>query len=150
MHRHRDLKFVICHLQNVAKKNKGYVKQGGSMFLSFNDFIKASMQNGAIYAVRKSKESTTESNQLSFDESEVNDLGYKFLNELNRIDDAIEIFQFNVSLFPNSSNAYDSLGEAYFIKGDEQGARDNYRKSLELNSANKNAQHMLRQLRFTH
>jgi tetratricopeptide (TPR) repeat protein len=120
------------------------------MFLTFNEFIQASMQNGAVYAIRKLKENPTGPNQLAFEESEVNDLGYKFLNELDRIDDAIEIFKFNISLFPKSSNVYDSLGEAYFIKGDQQEARENYKKSLELNPANKNAQHMLRQLRFTH
>ena len=120
------------------------------MLLSFDEFVQASVQNGAIYAIHKTRENKFDSNSLCFEESEMNDLGYKFMNELNRIDDAIEIFKFNISLFPNSSNTYDSLGEAYFIKGNQEKALENYRKSLELNSTNKNAQQMLRQLRFMH
>ncbi len=118
--------------------------------MSFDEFMQASMQNGAIYAIRKTKENQADPAKINFNESEVNDLGYQFMNEMNRIDDAIEIFKFNLSLYPRSANAYDSLGEAYFIKGDQEGALDNYRKSLELNPTNKNAQHMLRQLRFMH
>jgi tetratricopeptide (TPR) repeat protein len=120
------------------------------VLLSFDEFENASIRNGAIYAIRKSRDGEPDSKRIYFDESEVNDLGYKFMNELNRIDDALEIFKFNVSLFPKSANTYDSLGEAFFIKGDQEGALENYRKSLELNPANKNAQHMLRQLRFMH
>jgi tetratricopeptide (TPR) repeat protein len=120
------------------------------MLSSFDEFVTASLQNGALYAIRKTREKSTNPNPVSFKESEVNELGYKFMNELDLIDDAIEIFKFNVSLFPKSANTYDSLGEAYFIKGNQEGALENYRKSLEFNPANKNAQHMLRQLRYMH
>ena len=95
------------------------------MSLFFEEFIKSTMQNGINGAIRRARESQ----KSQYDESEINDLGYHFLNELNRIDDAIEIFKFNIDLFPQSANAYDSLGEAYFVKGSSEDAIENYRKS---------------------
>ena len=45
--------------------------------------------------------------------------------------------------FHNSSNAYDSYGEALMIQGQKEEAIVNYQKSLELNPANLNAVDML-------
>jgi len=81
------------------------------------------------------------------DENELNNLGYQLLNE-NRIDDAIKIFELLVSEFPNSSNSYDSLGEAYFTKGNAELALKNYKKSLELNPKNKNAEKFIINIEF--
>ncbi len=41
-------------------------------------------------------------------------------------DKAIEIFRFNVALFPGSPNVYDSLGEAYMLNGEFEPARENF------------------------
>ena len=120
------------------------------MAFTFSEFRDASFTKGVSYAIVRAKKSTSEHVPVSFKESEINDLGYHFLNELNRVGDAIEIFKFNVSLYPGSPNTYDSLGEAYFIKGNLSEASKNYKKSLELNPQNNNARHMLRQIRFTH
>lgn len=79
-------------------------------------------------------------------EGQVNKLGYWLLGK-NRIKDAVEVFKINVEDFPNSSNAYDSLGEAYMINGDKELSIKNYQKSVELNPANTNALEMLRKLR---
>jgi cytochrome c-type biogenesis protein CcmH/NrfG len=51
-----------------------------------------------------------------------------------------------VQVFPSSSNAYDSLGEAYTKAGQKQLAIDSYKKSLELNPANDNAKEKLKML----
>lgn len=48
----------------------------------------------------------------NFDESELNQLGY-LLVRANKFEDAVRIFQLNVEAYPRSSNAYDSLAEAY-------------------------------------
>jgi hypothetical protein len=40
------------------------------------------------------------------------------------------IFKLNVEAFPQSSDVYDSLGEAYMINGDKELAVKNYEKSL--------------------
>jgi tetratricopeptide (TPR) repeat protein len=78
-------------------------------------------------------------------ETEINRLGYVFLR-MAKHNIAIEVFVLNAELFPESANAYDSLGEAYMASGDEELAAANYRKSLELNPANRNAEEMLKRL----
>lgn len=80
-----------------------------------------------------------------FAETELNNLGYQLLG-MKKIKEAIEIFKLNVDVFPESSNVYDSLGEAYMINGDKELAIKNYEKSLELNPDNKNAIEMLKKL----
>ena len=120
------------------------------MALTFAEFKAASFKNGALYAIVRARKKCAGAGSICFKESEINELGYHFLNELNRIEDAIEIFKFNISLFPNSSNTYDSLGEAYFIKGDLEEARQNYKRAIEVDPENHNARHMLRQIRFIH
>jgi len=45
---------------------------------------------------------------------------------------AIEIFQLNVTAYPNSPNVYDSLGDAYLADGQKDLARRNAKKALEL------------------
>jgi cytochrome c-type biogenesis protein CcmH/NrfG len=63
-----------------------------------------------------------------------------------RIPEAIVIFEVNARNHPNSSNAYDSLGEAYANARDKQRALDAYRKSVELNPDNTSAKHMIEQI----
>jgi CubicO group peptidase (beta-lactamase class C family) len=83
--------------------------------------------------------------EYEFDEWELNGLGYGLLSR-DRIEDAIAIFELNVEEYPDFSNPYDSLGEAYMIAGDRGRAIENYEKSLELNPANDNARQMLERL----
>jgi len=55
------------------------------------------------------------SKRLGYDvkapENTVNFLGYQFLGE-DKLEQAITIFEYNVSLYPESANVFDSLGEA--------------------------------------
>lgn len=67
-------------------------------------------------------------------EAELNALGYKLLYDLNHPHDALSIFNINIELFPSSSNAYDSAGEALLIIGEYQKSIDYYRKAIDLNS----------------
>ena len=85
------------------------------------------------------------SKEYYINEGEINNFGYVLI-ELNRIDDAIEIFKLNVELFPEAFNTYDSLGEAYMIKGNKELAIKNYKKSIELNPDNENGKKMLEKL----
>jgi cytochrome c-type biogenesis protein CcmH/NrfG len=55
----------------------------------------------------------------------------------------MEIISF---LYPQSSNAYDSLGEAYAANGDKANAIASYRRSLELDPKNSNAEKWLEKL----
>jgi CubicO group peptidase (beta-lactamase class C family) len=78
-------------------------------------------------------------------ESELNELGYEFLRDGN-VDSAIKIFNLNVTSFPNSANAYDSRGEAYFNKKEYQLSKNDYQKVLQLEPTNQNAKEMLLKL----
>ena len=81
----------------------------------------------------------------SINESQINGLGYQLINQ-GKLHDAIEVLKLNVREFPNSSNVYDSLGEAYMKAGQTAQAIANYKKSLDLNPQNTNATGMLKTL----
>lgn len=73
-------------------------------------------------------------------EYNINDLGYTLMNERYRYDRAEAIFKLNCRLFPKSSNTYDSLGELQYAIKDYDNALKNFKKSLQLDSENKNAE----------
>ncbi len=81
-----------------------------------------------------------------YNEATINYLGYRLVKQ-NRLDEAVEIFRFNLKTHPESWNAYDSLAEAYMIKGESDLAVLNYEKSLELNPGNANGKRMLEKLK---
>lgn len=56
-------------------------------------------------------------NKYNFGEGELNRLGYSYIN-LDNMEIALAIFKLNVEMFPNASNPYDSLGEAYLKQED--------------------------------
>jgi uncharacterized membrane protein len=82
---------------------------------------------------------------FNFDESELNNLGYEFIRA-KKFKEAIRILQLNVEAYPQSSNVYDSLGEAYLDDGNKPLAIANYKRSLELNPKNRGAVEVLRRL----
>jgi hypothetical protein len=65
-------------------------------------------------------------------EVEINNYGYQLLNG-GQTDKAIEVLTVNTQRFPKSANTFDSLGEAYAIKGDKPNAIKNFKKSLNMN-----------------
>jgi hypothetical protein len=79
-------------------------------------------------------------------EARMNNLGYRLIR-MKRFEQAIEIFRLNVESYPESSNAYDSLAEAYMLNGNKELAIKNYEISLRLNSRNSSAAEMLRKLK---
>lgn len=79
-------------------------------------------------------------------EALLNRLGYELM-EKKKLDQAIEVFKLNVESYPLSANVYDSLGEAYMVKGEKDLAIKNYEKSLALNPANAGAVDALKKLR---
>ena len=81
-----------------------------------------------------------------FEENELNILGNYFMYYKNYAN-AIQIFNLNVSEYPNSGNVYDSLGDAYMKNGQNKLAIKNFEKSLELNPDNKNAKEQLNKLK---
>jgi len=79
-------------------------------------------------------------------ENLLNTLGYQQLNA-KHTQEAIALFKLNVAMYPNASNPYDSLAEAYMVQGDREAAIKNYRQSLKLNPSNTNAVAMLKKMR---
>ncbi len=75
----------------------------------------------------------------------LNGIGYAFLNEKS-IYNAIKVFQENTRLFPKDANAWDSLGEAYFINKDRRNSLKAYKKALELDPSSKSAQKSIQKL----
>jgi Tfp pilus assembly protein PilF len=71
--------------------------------------------------------------------------GYQLIRS-NKFKEAIAVLQLNVEAYPQSSNVYDSLAEAYMDDGDNSRSIANYRKSLQLNPKNGNAVKMLQKL----
>jgi TolA-binding protein len=66
-------------------------------------------------------------------EGDINNLAYQLLAE-KKYDEALALFRKNVQEHPNSSNVYDSLGEALAATGDKKGAIENYTKALSLSN----------------
>jgi tetratricopeptide (TPR) repeat protein len=108
-----------------------------SEYLKNNEFDKA--VEGYL-AIQKQ-----DSLDTAINENDFNSLGYKEIRKKN-FNKAIQLFRINVALYPNSSNVYDSLAEAYMKKGDTAQAIINYKKSLALDSGNKRAKKYLLQL----
>jgi len=104
-------------------------------------------QQGVSETVRAFREARNRGDHsLDFSERRMNQSGYGYL-QAGKIKDAIELFKLNVEVFPDSSNTYDSLAEAYMADGQKDLAIANYEKSLKLNPQNANAVAQLRILK---
>lgn len=84
--------------------------------------------------------------EYNFGEPILRDLGYQLLN-INRINDAIDIFKLNIEEYPNSIDPYNSLAEAYLLAGEKKFAIKYFNRSLELNPKDKNAVLMMEQIK---
>src|SRR5262245_7690466 len=77
---------------------------------------------------------------------QMNRIGYDLLSA-KRVKDAIEVFKQNVADYPQWSNVYDSLDEAYTVNGDRELAIKHYERSVELAPTNTNGIEALKKLR---
>lgn len=102
-------------------------------------------EEGAIAFYKRINSPDNKLSRYSLDEEYFNAAGYALLR-YNKVNEAIEFFDFIVEEFPQSVNAYDSRGEAYMKAGNNELALESYRKSLEFNPDNENAKKMLEQL----
>jgi tetratricopeptide (TPR) repeat protein len=87
-------------------------------------------------------------NEYNFKESQLNTLGYQLL-QAGRTDQAIEFLKLNAESYPESANVYDSLGEAYMLKGNKEEAKKYFEKSMKINPKNKNAEDNIKKLQET-
>jgi len=84
--------------------------------------------------------------EYDFSEPELNTLGYKLLGE-DRVREAVRVFERNADAFPGSSNAFDSLGDAYAQAGERERAMASYARATALDAANSHAADALVRLR---
>ncbi|MEA5427880.1 S41 family peptidase [Arcicella lustrica] len=103
--------------------------------------IKTNEKDAFIYAYIDAIKKTFKRNKNTI----LNKIGYGFLKD-KLIDNAIAVFQENAKLFPNDSNSWDSLGEAYFANQDKENALKSYKKALELDSSSESAKAMIQKL----
>ncbi len=108
--------------------------------VSADDFPRAA----AVY--REWREDPVNAYALAQIEVPMNALGYELLAG-KRLDQAIEVFKLNAAAFPESSNAFDSLGEAYRTRGDRDLAIRSYEKALALDQNMRSAADALKELR---
>lgn len=79
-------------------------------------------------------------------EDELTMYGYSLFWD-NKVAEALEIFKLIAQEFPNSANAYDSLGEAYMASGDMALSLANYEKALAMNPDNFNAEDQIERIK---
>ncbi|HEU4638083.1 MAG TPA: serine hydrolase, partial [Candidatus Binatia bacterium] len=95
----------------------------------------------AQYRDLKAKQSVA----YDFAESELNNLGYRVMRA-GKVKEAVEIFKLNVEAYPNASNTYDSLAEAYMNLNEKDLAISNYKKAIELDPKNTGAVEALKRI----
>jgi tetratricopeptide (TPR) repeat protein len=84
-------------------------------------------------------------NDNSIEEEQLNWQGYSQLEQGNK-KLALDIFKINTILYPNSSNAYDSYGDAQKANDDKKGAIESYKKALKLNPKSEGTAKKLKEL----
>jgi pimeloyl-ACP methyl ester carboxylesterase len=143
----------IQHSQKVIIRNAGHLvpfEQPDLFntqimnFLNGADFFWILNTQGITEAIEMFEKKREEDHSwVPFDEIRMNMIGYQYLQS-GKAKEAVELFKLNVLAYPNSANAYDSLGEAYSVIEEKELAIANYKKSLELNPDNANAVEMLK------
>jgi hypothetical protein len=78
-------------------------------------------------------------------ESQINERGYSLM-EAERTASAFELFRLNTLLFPESWNAWDSLGEVQYGMGQRERSLESYTRSVELNPENENGRQWIERI----
>lgn len=99
----------------------------------------------AIAHYEELKQTHYERGSLDFGEGSLNDFGYELM-EQNDAAGSVQILRMNVEEFPASSNAWDSLAEAYMKAGEMDMAKE-YRKVLSFDPGNENAKQKLKEIK---
>jgi|HubBroStandDraft_1064217.scaffolds.fasta_scaffold15875_2 CubicO group peptidase (beta-lactamase class C family) len=134
---------INAAIQNILA-DKPYVlpKQSGAEKL-----YKTIHDSGIQAAMNTYKDLKNEKNSdYDLGETELNTLGYQLLYPDKRVNDAIAVFKLNASEHPVSSNAFDSLGEAYRQNNERGLAVICYQTAVILNPTNGHAAAALKEL----
>lgn len=108
-----------------------------SEYIEDNDF------DNALLAYQKIK--AKDSLNRIVDERVLNRLGYRYMRERD-FDRALGIFKINNTLYPKSSNTYDSMADAYLRMKDTTNAVIYYKKALSINPENRSSKRQLERI----
>jgi len=133
-------------LHAVSREFDWNYKSSPNVFGSLSLIAKLKGATAALQRYDEIKQASSPAEKL--DEGLLNGLGYQLLYS-GQEQDAILVFRRNVEVYPQSSNVYDSLGEAYVKIGQKDLAIQNYEKSLQLDPKNQNAVEELKKLKET-
>ena len=75
----------------------------------------------------------------------LNRLGYRYMRERD-FERALGIFKINNTLYPKSSNTYDSMADAYLRMKDTKNAVTYYKKALGINPENRSSKRQLERI----
>jgi CubicO group peptidase (beta-lactamase class C family) len=125
--------------QTIRSKNPKLVKDE---IVPLELILEGHFERG-LQAYQKAKKEDSNHEQLS--EGFLNSMGYVLLHR-NKTDQAIDLFRVNTHLYPNSENAYDSLGEAYLKAGNKNKAKQSYQQLIKINPKNERAIQVLQTL----
>lgn len=98
---------------------------------TLGEFIYQSMnERGIDNTIQNIEQLLNDNGYKILSSRQLNFLGYTLLGE-EKLDMALAIFKLNVRLFPEEANPYDSLGDAYLVKGNTKIAIESFKKALE-------------------
>lgn len=140
--KNRKLREITDAVENILKGNSFSIPQK-SIYFAIREKCYDNANEGIQLYKNLKKQNFSEYNFS--DENELNQLGYDLIKK-GQIEEAISIFTLLISEFPNSSNAFDSMGESYFLNDQFELSKINYQKSLELNPENTNAEEMINRI----
>ncbi len=126
---HKNEKFIFSKLKNGEKTPSEYLDE--------NNFEKA------LAGYKTIRENDSLSRVIK--ERSLNKKGYAYIRS-GELDKAITTFKINTELYPNSSNTFDSLGDAYLKKQDTLEAINQYKKALHINPENRSAKKSLKKI----
>ncbi len=90
-------------------------------------------ENGIDEAIKKYKDlKSTESAKYNWDEWQLNQVGYRIMNEDNDLEAAEKIFSLNIKEYPEAANPNDSYADYLLKKGDTEKAKEYLRKSISI------------------
>ncbi|HTZ48279.1 MAG TPA: alpha/beta hydrolase [Verrucomicrobiae bacterium] len=115
---------TAAHSPNAASEKASPYATEQTRFLDALDRPGGAVKAEQIYAESFGK-------SLAFSEVVLNRVGYDHLQRGDK-QGAIAILKVNASLYPNSPNVYDSLGDAYLADGQKDLARQNAQKAIDM------------------
>lgn len=88
-------------------------------------------ENGVDQAISKYKDlKANRAEEYTWDEWELNNIGYQIMNDDNDLEGAEKIFNLNMEEYPTAANPYDSYSDYLLKKGDTAKAKEYLLKSV--------------------